>query len=69
MDRITVSIARTTYKRLVEGAKYGESMDGIIRRLLDNSHNVTKSQQKQGGKKKSYDDMGTSSIRSGFGYD
>ena len=47
-SRITVSISRVTHKRLVEGAKYGESIDSIINRLLDN---VTSSQQKQGGKK------------------
>lgn len=75
-SRITISISRVTHKRLVEGAKYGESMDTIINSLLDKVDvvdKITKSQQNTGGKKKKSvvvdeDDSG-GLIRSGFGYD
>ena len=50
-SRITVSISRKTHARLTVDAKYGESIDTIINKLLDNAHNVTKSAQKQGGTK------------------
>ena len=50
-DRITISISRTTYKRLTDNRKYGETMDGIINSLLDDTLKITKSSQLTGGKK------------------